>query len=73
MAKLADQAHSAGGTWDFIASIIPTSMLSSLTAGSVLQTLFVALLVGFAIQSLGKSGEPILKPSDTSRSSCSRS
>lgn len=36
-------------------------MLSSLTAGSVLQTLFVALLVGFAIQSLGKSGEPILK------------
>ena len=61
VAKLADQAHSAGGTWDFIASIIPTSMLSSLTAGSVLQTLFVALLVGFAIQSLGKSGEPILK------------
>lgn len=29
VAKLADQAHSAGGTWDFIASIIPTSMLSS--------------------------------------------
>ncbi|MDI9916055.1 cation:dicarboxylase symporter family transporter [Rhodococcus sp. IEGM 1379] len=61
IAKLTDAAHSAGGTWDFIASIIPTSMLSSLTAGSVLQTLFVAMLVGFAIQSLGKPGEPILK------------
>ena len=59
--KLTTAAHSAGGTWDFVASIIPTSLLSSLTAGSVLQTLFVALLVGFVIQSLGKSGEPILK------------
>ncbi|MGC0362395.1 aerobic C4-dicarboxylate transport protein [Rhodococcus sp. 27YEA15] len=61
VAGLADQAHSAGGTWDFVASIIPTSLLTSLTAGSVLQTLFVALLVGFAIQGLGKSGQPILK------------
>ena len=27
----------------------------------MLQTLFVALLVGFAIQALGKPGEPILR------------
>ncbi|TXG89128.1 C4-dicarboxylate transporter DctA [Rhodococcus rhodnii] len=60
-AALAEQAHESGGTMDFVASIIPTSLLSSLTAGSVLQTLFVALLVGFALQSLGETGEPILR------------
>lgn len=60
-AALAEQAHAAGGTADFVSSIIPTSLLSALTSGSVLQTLFVALLVGFAIQGIGKSGEPLLK------------
>ncbi|MEE2034704.1 cation:dicarboxylate symporter family transporter [Rhodococcus chondri] len=60
-AELADKAHAAGGTADFVSSIIPTSLLSALTAGSVLQTLFVALLVGFAIQGIGKAGEPILR------------
>ena len=48
------------GTTDFLLGIIPTSLLSSLTAGSILQTLFVALLVGFALQALGKAGEPVL-------------
>ncbi|WP_084721604.1 cation:dicarboxylate symporter family transporter [Rhodococcus marinonascens] len=60
-AQLAEQSHGAGGTMDFVSSIIPTSLLSSLTAGSVLQTLFVALLVGFGVQALGKQGEPILR------------
>lgn len=60
-AALAEKAHASGGTMDFIASIIPTSMLSSLTAGSVLQTLFVALLVGFGLQAMGKQGEPVLR------------
>ncbi|WP_280468195.1 cation:dicarboxylate symporter family transporter [Nocardia cyriacigeorgica] len=60
-AQYADQAHSAGGTWDFIHGIIPTSLLSALTAGNVLQTLFVALLVGFAVQAMGSTGEPILR------------
>ncbi|NMN97102.1 cation:dicarboxylate symporter family transporter [Antrihabitans stalactiti] len=59
--KYAETAHGAGGTMEFLQSIIPTSLLSSLTAGSVLQTLFVALLVGFGIQALGKTGEPILR------------
>ncbi|WP_305095126.1 cation:dicarboxylate symporter family transporter [Prescottella sp. R16] len=60
-AVYAEKAHAAGGTMDFIASIIPTSLLSALTEGSVLQTLFVALLVGFGLQALGKQGEPILR------------
>ncbi|WP_406265202.1 cation:dicarboxylase symporter family transporter [Nocardia sp. NBC_00881] len=58
---LADKAHSAGGTWDFIQGIVPTTLLSSLTAGNVLQALFVALLVGFAVQAMGRTGEPVLR------------
>jgi aerobic C4-dicarboxylate transport protein len=49
------------GTVDFLLGIIPTTLVSPLTAGNVLQTLFVALLIGFAIPSLGHSGEAILR------------
>jgi len=59
--ELAETAHEAGGLMDFITHIIPTSLFSSLTAGNVLQALFVALLVGFAVQGLGNSREPILR------------
>ncbi|QIS05841.1 cation:dicarboxylase symporter family transporter [Nocardia brasiliensis] len=54
-------AEKAGGTWEFISGIVPKSLLSSLTDGSVLQALFVAVLVGFALQAMGSSGEPILR------------
>ena len=50
----------AGTTTDFVLGIIPTTLFSSLTEGQVLQALFVALLVGFAIQSLGAKGAPAL-------------
>jgi aerobic C4-dicarboxylate transport protein len=60
-AELAEKAHESGGLMDFIQNIIPTSLLSSLTEGSVLQALFVALLVGFALQAMGSAGEPILR------------
>ena len=50
----------AGGTVDFLLGIIPTTLFSALTSDSVLQALLVALLVGFAIQSLGPVGTPIL-------------
>ncbi len=48
-------------TTDFLLGIIPTSLLSALTGGEVLQTLFVALFVGFALQAMGDSGQPILR------------
>ena len=51
----------AGSTVDFLIGIIPTTLVSAFTEGEVLQTLLVALLVGFAIQSLGRRGEPILR------------
>ncbi|MCS5722106.1 cation:dicarboxylase symporter family transporter [Herbiconiux sp. CPCC 203407] len=50
----------AATTTEFLLGIIPTTMLSSLTAGNILQVLFVALLVGFALQKMGSKGTPIL-------------
>ncbi|XVV08765.1 cation:dicarboxylate symporter family transporter [Actinoplanes sp. CA-131856] len=49
------------GLDDFVLGIIPTSLLSALTDGEVLQTLLVALLVGFAVQAMGSRGEPVLR------------
>ncbi|NHI15595.1 cation:dicarboxylate symporter family transporter [Microbacterium excoecariae] len=48
-------------TEHFLLGIIPTTLFSPLTGESVLQVLFVALLVGFAIQQMGARGEPILE------------
>ncbi|MFL6084463.1 MAG: cation:dicarboxylate symporter family transporter [Mycobacterium sp.] len=59
-AELAGKASAEGGPMDFIANIIPDTLFSSVTAGNVLQALFVALLVGFAIQGMGRVGEPLL-------------
>jgi aerobic C4-dicarboxylate transport protein len=58
---LASTAEESGGTVDFLLGLVPTTLLSALTEGSVLQALLVALLIGFAIQSLGKAGEPLLR------------
>ena len=57
----APKAEGEGGSVDFVLGIIPTSMLSALTEGNILQTLFIALLVGFALQKMGPSGVPILQ------------
>lgn len=42
----------------FIADIVPTTLLSALTEGNILQTLFVAILVGVALAGIGSRGEP---------------
>jgi aerobic C4-dicarboxylate transport protein len=47
-------------TEEFILGIIPTTFFSAFTGESVLQVLFIALLVGFALQKMGKKGEPIM-------------
>jgi len=46
---------------EFLLSLVPETLVSSLTAGKVLQALFVGLLVGFALQSMGERGVPILR------------
>ena len=48
------------GTWDFILGIIPDTLVSALTSGEILQTLLVALVIGFALQAMGRAGQPIL-------------
>ncbi|MFC4913105.1 cation:dicarboxylate symporter family transporter [Actinomadura gamaensis] len=59
-AGAAHKAASGGeNTTDFLLGIIPTTLPSALTEGQVLQTLLVALLAGFALQSMGAAGEPI--------------
>jgi aerobic C4-dicarboxylate transport protein len=58
---LANTAEEGGTTTEFVLGLIPTTLLSALTEGSVLQALLIALLVGFAIQSMGRSGEPLLR------------
>lgn len=54
-------AGGTGGFWDFLQEMVPTTLVSSLTEGQVLQTLVVALLAGFALQALGPVGEPFLR------------
>ncbi|MGI8458822.1 MAG: cation:dicarboxylate symporter family transporter [Propionibacteriaceae bacterium] len=50
----------ASSTSEFLLHMIPTTLFSSLTSEVVLQTLLVALLVGFATQAMGTAGKPIL-------------
>ncbi len=47
-------------TTEFVLGIIPTTFFSAFTGESVLQVLFIALLVGFALQGMGTKGEPIM-------------
>ncbi len=49
------------GTADFLLGLIPSTLLAPLAGDSVLQTLIVALLVGFAVQTLGSRTEPVLR------------
>ncbi|KAB1656332.1 cation:dicarboxylase symporter family transporter [Pseudoclavibacter chungangensis] len=50
----------ASHTTDFVLGIIPDTFFSAFTGESVLQVLFIALLVGFALQGLGDKGKPIM-------------
>ncbi|GGS93231.1 cation:dicarboxylate symporter family transporter [Nonomuraea spiralis] len=64
-AKQAAEAEAAKGEAtggvDFLLGIIPVTLVSAFTEGSVLQTLLVALLAGFALQAMGERGTPILR------------
>ncbi|MCW2788230.1 MAG: dctA [Aeromicrobium sp.] len=56
----AKQVGASESGWQFFLNIIPETLLSALTSGQVLQTLLVALLVGFALQKMGPAGQPVL-------------
>lgn len=60
--EVAEGSYDTGNaTADFVLNMIPNSLLSALTTSNILQTLFIALLVGFAVQRMGETGKPILK------------
>ena len=59
---VADYAHQAHETTlvGFLMAIIPTTLVSALTDGSILQTLFVAILFGISLSLVGERAEPVL-------------
>jgi aerobic C4-dicarboxylate transport protein len=59
VADYSAQAHDTSIT-GFLLDIIPTTMVSALTEGSILQVLFVAILFGIALSLVGKAGDPVL-------------
>lgn len=60
--SVAGYAHQAHETTfvGFLMSIIPNTMVSALTEGSILQTLFVAVLFGIALTLVDEAAEPVL-------------
>jgi aerobic C4-dicarboxylate transport protein len=46
--------------WDFVLGIIPTTLFSAVTSGSILQVLLVAILAGFAIGSTRPHSDLVL-------------
>jgi aerobic C4-dicarboxylate transport protein len=59
VADYADKAH-ATSLNGFLLGIVPETLLSSLTSGSILQALFVAVLAGIAMAKLGETARPIV-------------
>jgi aerobic C4-dicarboxylate transport protein len=45
----------------FLLDIVPTTMLSALTDGSILQVLLVAILFGISLALVGPAGEPVTR------------
>jgi aerobic C4-dicarboxylate transport protein len=59
IADYSQQAHDTSIT-GFLLDIIPTTMISAFTEGSILQVLFVAILFGIALSMVGEVGAPLL-------------
>ena len=55
----AQKAHALSAV-DFILNIIPNTLFDAFVAGDLLQILFVAILVAFAISFMGERGQPLL-------------
>ncbi|MES2056659.1 MAG: dicarboxylate/amino acid:cation symporter [Pseudomonadota bacterium] len=61
-AAVADYSHQAAETsfTGFVMAIVPTTLVSALTEGSILQTLFVAILFGVSLLLVGRPADPVL-------------
>ncbi|ALH95960.1 dicarboxylate/amino acid:cation symporter [Acinetobacter equi] len=58
VATYVEKAHEASLV-DFFMNIIPKTLVSPLVGGEILQVLFVAVLFGLALASVGEKGKPI--------------
>ncbi|NJC32702.1 aerobic C4-dicarboxylate transport protein [Sphingomonas jejuensis] len=58
VSEYADKAHDTTLT-GFLMNIIPDTFVSALTSGSILQTLFVAILFGIGLALVGERGERV--------------
>jgi aerobic C4-dicarboxylate transport protein len=63
VAGYAAKAHDASLT-DFLLGVIPETLVSALTSGSILQTLFVGILFGIALMLVGEPARPLLATID---------
>lgn len=52
--------HKSQGVLEFIMNIIPDNIISALSAGNILQILFFAILLGFALSKIGSKAKPFL-------------
>lgn len=59
VAEYAEKAHDASIV-DFFMNILPTTLLSPLNSGDILQVLFVAVLFGLSLAAVGEKGQPIV-------------
>src|SRR3546814_6959891 len=59
VAQYQEKAHEATLT-AFLIEFIPTTFVSALTSGSILQALFVAILFGIALSHTGAAGAAVL-------------
>lgn len=54
------QKAQALSTTDFLLKIIPDTFLGAFVSGDLLQVLFIAILIAFAIAAMGERGKPVL-------------
>jgi aerobic C4-dicarboxylate transport protein len=47
--------------WDYVAHIIPNTVVSAFAEGDVLQVLFFAILFAFSLQFMGERGRPVVQ------------
>ncbi|MFE7842787.1 C4-dicarboxylate transporter DctA [Streptomyces sp. NPDC057474] len=47
--------------WEFLTNIVPDSVFGAFVEGNILQIIFLAVVFGIALKSVGKVGEPIIE------------
>jgi aerobic C4-dicarboxylate transport protein len=60
IAKYQPASQEQHGGVDFFLNIIPTTMADAFAKGAMLQIILIAVLIGYALVSIGKRGEPLI-------------